>query len=249
MQERCPTRLLPDTPAETDAFGSHERVARSIAEVVQTESGGKAIGLEGGWGAGKSTIVKLISQKLSQTKERTHKIAVFDMWSYQDDPLRRTFLEKLITHVREFGWVNKEKWDRRIAELTRRRREDTTRIVPRLTGTGVGFAFTLLAVPIGSALIGAGLSLLGSKNASATLGAVLLPFGIIIALLPAIYYGFLAGARIWRRIRGGGRSEEDGGLSELPALVTGQASTESLTVVTQTPDPTSVEFESILIPS
>ena len=171
------------------------------------------------------------------------------MWSHQDDPLRRTFLEKLITHVREFGWVNKEKWDRRIAELTRRRREDTTRIVPRLTGTGVGFAFTLLAVPIGSALIGAGLSLLGSKNASATLGAVLLPVGIIIALLPAIYYGFLAGARIWRRIRGGGRSEEDGGLSELPALVTGQASTESLTVVTQTPDPTSVEFESILIPS
>ena len=61
MQERCPTRLLPDTPADTDSFGSHERVAHSIAEVVQTESGGKAIGLEGGWGSGKSTIVKLIS--------------------------------------------------------------------------------------------------------------------------------------------------------------------------------------------
>ena len=141
-----------------------------------------------------------------------------------------------------FGWVNREKWDRRIAELTRRRREDTTRIVPRLTGTGVGFAFALLAIPIGSALIGAGLSLLGSKDASATLGAVLLPVGIIIALAPAIYYG---GVRIWRIIRRGWRSEEDGGLSELPALVTGQASTESRTLVTQTPDPTSVEFESI----
>ena len=145
MQERCPTGLLPGTPAETDAFGSHERVARSIAEVVQTESGGKAIGLEGGWGAGKSTIVKLISQKLSQTKERTHKIAVFDMWSHQDDPLRRTFLENLITQVREFGWVNKEKWDRRNAELTKRRREDTTRVVPRLTGAGVGFAAGVVA--------------------------------------------------------------------------------------------------------
>ena len=163
MKERCPTKLLADTPAETDAFGSHERVARSIAEVVLTESGGKAIGLEGGWGAGESTIVKLISQ----TKERTHKIAVFDMWSHQDDPLRRTFLESLITRVQGFGWVNREKWDRRIAELTRRRREDTTRIVPRLTGTGVGFAFALLAIPIGSALISAGLSLLGSKDASA----------------------------------------------------------------------------------
>ena len=242
MKERCPTKLLADTPAETDAFGSHERVAGSIAEVVQTESGGKAIGLEGGWGAGKSTIVKLISQKLSHTRESAHEIAVFDMWSHQDDPLRRTFLESLITRVQGFGWVNKEKWDQRIAELARRRREDTTRIVPRLTRTGVGFAFTLLAIPIGSALIGAGLSLLGSKDASATLGAVLLLVGIIIALAPAIYYG---GVRIWRIIRRGWRSEEDGGLSELPALVTGQASTESRTLVTQTPDPTSVEFESI----
>ena len=246
MQERCPTRLLPDTPADTDSFGSHERVAHSIAEVVQTESGGKAIGLEGGWGSGKSTIVKLISWKLSQHKESFHKIAVFDMWSHQGDPLRRTFLENLVTQVRGFGWVNKEKWDQRIAELARRRREDTTRIVPSLTRAGGWFAFTLLAIPIGAALIGAGLSLLGSKDASATLGIVLLPLGIIIALAPAIYFGgFLAWTQIRRRIRGGGRSAEDGGLSELPALVTGQSSTESRTVVTQTPDPTSVEFESM----
>ena len=34
-------------------------------------------------------------------------------------------------------------------------------------------------------------------------------------------------------------------MGELPALVTGQASTESRTVVTQSPDPTSVEFESV----
>ena len=246
MQERCPTRLLPDTPADTDSFGSHERVAHSIAEVVQTERGGKAIGLEGGWGSGKSTIVKLISWKLSQHKESFHKIAVFDMWSHQGDPLRRTFLENLVTQVRGFGWVNKEKWDQRIAELARRRREDTTRIVPSLTRAGGWFAFTLLAIPIGAALIGAGLSLLGSKDASATLGIVLLPLGIIIALAPAIYFGgFLAWTQIRRRIRGGGRSAEDGGLSELPALVTGQSSTESRTVVTQTPDPTSVEFESM----
>ena len=59
MQERCVTRLLPDSPADADAFGSHERVADSIAEVIQTESGGKAIGLEGGW--------VLVSRRLSNS--------------------------------------------------------------------------------------------------------------------------------------------------------------------------------------
>ena len=245
MQKRRVTRLLPDSPADADAFGSHERVADSIAEVVQTESGGKAIGLEGGWGAGKSTIVRLISQKLSHANSRNHKTAVFDMWSHQDDPLRRTFLESLIKQVQQFGWVNNGEWDRRIAELAQRRREDTTSVVPRLTRAGVGFAFALLAVPIGSALIGAGLSLLGSKDVSTQLRAVLLSLGIVIALAPVIYYGLLSLVGIWKRKRKSGRGEENGGLSELPALVTGQASTQSRTVVTQSPDPTSVEFESV----
>ena len=245
MQKRCDTRLLPDTPADADAFGGHERVAGSIAEVIETETGGKAIGLEGGWGAGKSTIVRLISQKLSNTKVRNHKIAVFDMWSHQDDPLRRTFLESLIKQMQQLGWVNNGEWDRRIAELTKRRREDTTSVVPRLTRAGIGFAFALLAVPIGSALIGAGLSLLGSMDVTPELRAALLSLGIAIALAPALYYGLLSLVGIRKRNRKAGRGEEDGGLSELPALVTGQASTESRTVVTQSPDPTSVEFESV----
>ena len=49
--------------------------------------------------------------------------------------------------------------------------------------------------------------------------------------------------RCWGRKSSTNGSGEDGGLSEFPALVTGQSSTESHTIVTQTPDPTSVEFE------
>ena len=245
MRKRRVTRLLPDSPADADAFGSHERVADSIAEVVQTESGGKAIGLEGGWGAGKSTIVKLVAQKLSKANERAHKIAVFDMWSHQGDPLRRTFLENLIKQVQGFRWVDKERWDRRIDELAKRRREETTRVAPRLTPQGVKFALSLLAVPIGSALLGGGLSLLGSQSVSELLRTGLIAFGTALALAPAIYYGCLGVFGCIKRKREGRTSEEGGWFSELPALVTGQASTESRTVVSQSPDPTSVEFESV----
>ena len=245
MEERCPTGLLADIPAETDAFGAHARVARSIAEVVQTESGGKTIGLEGGWGAGKSTVVNLISQELTQTDQSDQRVAVFDMWSHQDDPLRRTFLENLITCVLGFDWVDEKKWEQRIDELARRRREDTTKVVPQLTSAGIVFAFALLVVPIGAVLMSAGLLLLGYKDASEAWGRVILPVGIVLALAPAIYYCYLNGKIYWRRIFRTDGNEDDRSLNDLPALLTRQATTESRTVVTQAPDPTSVEFGSM----
>ena len=217
MEKRCPTILLADTPAEADAFGGHERVARAIAEVVQTEGGGRSIGLEGGWGAGKSTIVSLTGKKLAPTKENDHKTAVFDIWAHQDDPLRWTFLENLITHVQGFGWVDQEKWDRRLAELTMRRREDTTRVVPRLTSAGLVFALTLLCIPLGAALVSAGATLLASKNAPSTWAFVLLILGMAGVLAPVICYG-LAWIGHRRKKTKSGRSEEDGNLSEFPAL-------------------------------
>ena len=245
MENRCATRLLADTPAETDEFGGHKQVASSIAEVVQTEDGGKAIGLEGGWGSGKSTIVRLIAQELPQTNEHDHRMVVFDMWSHQDDPLRRTFLESLITRIQSFGWIQKEKWGRRSDELAGRRREDTTRVVPRLTGTGVLFAFTLLAIPVGTGLISAGARLLGSVNASVIFATLLLAIGVGGVLMPAVYYVLVMGIRRLRRQSKTNENEDDGGSNDLPALLTRQASTESHTIVTQTPDPTSVEFEAV----
>ena len=86
IEERCPTKLLDDTPADADEFGGHESVARSIAEVIQTEGGGKAIGLEGGWGSGKSTIVNLTSTILNETRNREHRTVVFDTWAPSGRP-------------------------------------------------------------------------------------------------------------------------------------------------------------------
>ena len=220
-EEHCPTVLLTDTPAESDAFGGHERIARSICEVVQSEHGGRAIGLEGGWGAGKSTIVKLTSDFLTQTKGRAFRVAVFDMWAHQDDPLRRTFLENLIGRIAEFGWVNRKEWERRLDELARRRHEEKTKEVPRLTRTGLLFVFTLLCIPVGAALISAGATLLASKDASGGTGAFLVT-GIIGVLAPLILYGIVSVIRLLVKKPEDGGSEEEGGLSEFPALVTGQ---------------------------
>ena len=245
-EERCPTKLLTDRPAEVDEFGGHDRVAQAVVEVLQTETGGRSIGLEGGWGTGKSTIVNLITKRLRETKGCDYRAVEFDMWAHQGDPLRRTFLENLITDcIEEFEWVNQKKWERIRAELTRRRRVDTSRVVPKLTGAGMWFALTLLAIPLGSALISTGATMWVSENPSQKLATVLFILGLALVLAPAIYYGVIAAIRYFKGRSRTEASEQYDGLSELPALVTGQGTTESSTIVTQTPDPTSVEFETV----
>ncbi|MEW6650502.1 MAG: P-loop NTPase fold protein, partial [Chloroflexota bacterium] len=62
----CRTLVISDDPSDKDEFGdSHNRIAQTIANLMHTETGGKSIGLEGEWGTGKSTIIKLLSNALN----------------------------------------------------------------------------------------------------------------------------------------------------------------------------------------
>lgn len=153
----CRTKLIEDTPAENDllAFhgdiGPHERVAKAIADVIASpeESSGKMIGLEGGWGAGKTTVVNLVRKYLTRNPD----ISVFsyDAWAHQGDPLRRTFLESLIQHfqaIGENGWINKSDSDKLLDTLAKRRKVSTTRTIPKVTKLGKIFAVAVLLVPV-----------------------------------------------------------------------------------------------------
>jgi predicted KAP-like P-loop ATPase len=64
----------------------------AIAELIRSgEAGGKMIGVEGGWGAGKTTVINLLRGELSDDK--LVRIAIFDAWAHEGDPLRRTYLD------------------------------------------------------------------------------------------------------------------------------------------------------------
>ena len=244
--EHCPTRLLSDEPSTKDTFGGpHERLAKAIADLIRNEDGGKAIGLEGHWGAGKSTVVKLVTRSLEEGSGGSTRVAVFDVWAHQGDPLRRTFLEKLIRHMQEAKWVQRGKWDERVERLVKRQREETQRVIPKLTGYGITFALSLLAIPTGSALIAAGATSFTAENMSTAGADRLFWIGLVLVLAPLLVL-VAAGIPRWLRRRGGfGAEATDDHSGGLPALVTGQSTTESRTSVTETHDPTSVEFESI----
>ena len=243
-QQYCRTQLLPDEPAVEDTFGGpHNRLATAIADLIHNEDGGKAIGLEGGWGSGKSTVVKLVTRALEGRGTANTQIAVFDVWAHQGDPLRRTFLEKLIRHLQEAGWVDRGAWNERAERLAKRRREETQRVIPQLTSYGTLFALSLLAIPLGSAMVAAGGTALAAERSSATVAIALLAIGLIVVLAPLLVLGLFRSLKWWRQ-RTAGPTESHNDPGGLFALVTGQATMESKTSVTETPDPTSVEFES-----
>jgi len=90
-KNKCKTVLLPDEPVDKDSFGTHEQIAKAIADVIINEDGGKSIALIGTWGSGKSTILKILDANLPEEV----KLFVFDAWAHCEDALRLSFLEDL----------------------------------------------------------------------------------------------------------------------------------------------------------
>ncbi len=107
------TRLLEDIPADADAFdGPFDRVAQAMVKTIKSgDANGKMLGLEGCWGGGKSTIVKIARKELEekQSDDCETRFFIYDAWAHQGDPLRRSFLESLIDRIEECKWVSPKK--------------------------------------------------------------------------------------------------------------------------------------------
>ncbi|MFM0431914.1 P-loop NTPase fold protein [Paraburkholderia aspalathi] len=126
---RQPPVLLSDEPSANDGLGgAHERIADAIAELFNNSAGGKSIRIDGEWGAGKSTIVRMLMRKLEQTASGTsqnsgkpdYAVFLYDAWVHSGDPLKRAFFTAMLDKFQQKEWlqaVSPEKNKRR--ELTR----------------------------------------------------------------------------------------------------------------------------------
>ena len=148
---RCPTRTIDDAPADQDAFGSYDSKAEVIHELITTEPGGRTIGLEGEWGSGKSTVVKLLAKRMTGPDSL---LVVFDAWAHESDPLRRSFLEKLIDSLTRKRWIDQADGDERLAEVTTRRHVERSRLGLLASVAAVA----ALVLSVSTALIGGGLA-------------------------------------------------------------------------------------------
>ncbi len=242
--DECRTYLLEDLPSDEDAFasdgaiGPHQRVATAIGDLIDSsEPGGKVIGLEGGWGAGKSTVVNLLRSRLEHNGDCT--VISFDAWAHEGDPLRRTYLETLIRHLQDNKWVRKGHWDNTLDTISHRRRTTSTRTVPKPTTLGTLFALAVFGVPFGTTLVssafsdGISFSWGAMPSGKFVIGSLLSLGPFIVLICNAIRVGF----RRW--VRGIVAQEERSEWS----LLLSQAITQTKTETVESPDPTSIEFE------
>lgn len=146
-------QLLSNEPCRKDAFEghSHQHIADQIVRIIKEDADRHIIGIEGGWGSGKSNLISLVNKGLNgdtvydkgfNHKASTFPFFVYDAWGHQVDYQRRAILEEL-THdlTLEKKILDKAKWETKLQELLAKRRKTTTKEVPRL---GLGFIVSII---------------------------------------------------------------------------------------------------------
>ncbi len=187
------------------------------------------IALEGGWGSGKTTIINLVRKDL---KEYDHiHVFCFDAWAHEGDPLRRTYLESLIRELRGLGWINADAWNKALLELAQRQKTTTTTTTQRPSTMALAAGAAALLVPLGVALLTKSLDDL-------TLAFGRPPEWKAIVGLPLSVGPLLVVLAFWLKHKCSGVK---GTFSF--AFTEGRADTETKSETSETPDPTSIEFE------
>lgn len=169
-------QFLDDEPIsklEDDSFGCHRRVAESIASQVESGQRSKTIGLEGAWGSGKSSVIKMLESKWEDNQNI--KVFTYDAWEHQGDSLRRSFLEELIKFFtvedeKKANWLetcNKDFSPEQCNEdckntnnacpvyirnnLRQRYEHNVIKSEPHISPSGIVFGIATLLMPIGIA--------------------------------------------------------------------------------------------------
>ena len=99
--------IIQDQPSSRDLFngGGHERTAHSLSKaIVKFDNGDCAIGLDGSWGSGKSSVVEMAARKLSEkngTGKKSYHFFTFDIWKSQGSGFRRSYLEHFIKWTKQ----------------------------------------------------------------------------------------------------------------------------------------------------
>ncbi|UWQ99041.1 KAP family NTPase [Rhodobacteraceae bacterium S2214] len=147
-------KILIDAPIKKDLFDGkgHHKTALALADAIsEFEFEDRAIGLEGAWGSGKSSVVEMAESLLDKRNKGSSarfSFFTFDIWKSQGTAFRRTFLEHLVSwSLREFPKkrANLELIEKKVKGKTKHLTTDNN---PMLDWYGVAVLVVLPFLPI-----------------------------------------------------------------------------------------------------
>lgn len=140
-------KFLNNKPCKDDLFKgqSHKKIAQNIANLIKKDKA-KVIGIDGGWGSGKSNMIHLIESELDNKK---YHFFIYDAWGCQTDFQRRSILENLTGFlIDEKHILKKEKWEGRLLQLLSRKRSINSKIVKELSAISKVGAILAILSPV-----------------------------------------------------------------------------------------------------
>ena len=152
-------KVLPDNCAGEDLFDdkTHKQIADKLYEIISANpKEGLTIGLEGEWGSGKSTVVKLLQERFKTANSNKTFVFYIDAWEHEGDHLRRVFLETLIDKLknwREWSSTTIDELNEISDKVTSKKISKTIEHASQITGFGKWVAFAALFVPLGASLV------------------------------------------------------------------------------------------------
>ena len=136
-------RFLSNTPIGEDLFAgkSQENIAVILSDVLQRNDF-QIIGIDGGWGTGKSNLVKIVEKKL----DKSHNFFIYDVWGHQEDDQRKAILVELTEYIADKNKklvVEHKKWNEKLNKLLSKEKRVTTTTIPFLS---IGFILSLFLI-------------------------------------------------------------------------------------------------------
>ena len=153
MAAKVVRKVVLDVPTNTDLFRGmgHDRTAKSLAQAIKSfNDDDRAIGLDGPWGSGKSSVVEIAARHLAAEKKKNveYLFFTFDIWKSQGTGFRRSFLEHFVNWAKHKFPKSKTILEKIEEDIRGKKREISTNNQPILGWFGIVVLFLLPLLPI-----------------------------------------------------------------------------------------------------
>ena len=173
-------------PCGKDLFAgkTHEKTAEQITQKILSSETSLMIGIDGGWGSGKSNLIQMIEKRV-QERDTKAIFFTYDAWGHQNDMPRRAMLEELTSKVIQFPNAlledKREDWEERKEKLLAQRKKTSTKTIPKVSAGILVLALITILTPTCSQC-GERLSKEDSSWLPILITAIPLIFGFLYAL-------------------------------------------------------------------